>query len=126
MFLNLAGTCAAATAAADSTLTYVIRIATHACAIAVSACKQQKLRLPRERSTHARIISITGGNVPAVRHLHRLPCVLHVSAVVHLVQVQRHVQVNAVALRVAGGGQGLVCACACAARHAGEGGSSLQ
>ena len=73
MFLNLAGTCAAATAATGSTLTYVIRIAAHACAIAVSACNHQKLRLPRVRSTHARIISITGGNVPAVRHLHRLP-----------------------------------------------------
>jgi hypothetical protein len=62
------------------------------------------------RSTHARAISITRGNLPPSRHLQRPIAIFNEIAIINFVRVQRHVQVanDEVTLR---GKEGLVCWC---------------
>ncbi len=79
---------------------------TRDCTNGVAIGKDQGITLPRMGGTDANIIRIAGGNLPPHRHGHRLFAIKKLLEIVNFVNLQRHIQVGAIALRGKRGGGG--------------------
>jgi hypothetical protein len=84
----------------------VRHVVTRDCTNGVAIGKDQGITLPRMGGTDANIICIAGGNLPPRRHGHRLFAIKKLLEIVNFVNVQRHIQVGAIALRGKRGGGG--------------------